>query len=762
MRPPFPPNVRTGLLATILAIAAAASAGGQSLDLNIGSDRPVYNPGDRLALTVSATNAGQPGLADFYTGLILPDGVTIATLGSGGAVRLGTIGAPADFVPVATSVGLAAPFAVEVDPLFQYVWTGTEPIGSYTIFLAAVRAGSFTDNRIDGGDILALQTGSLSLRRDPELTVEPGEVSVPVTPEEGGTIDLTSASGMAFTLTIPPGAVVEPTTITARAIATAAGLPLDRVIGALRFGPDGLQLNEAATLSLVLPAGVKPLGTVGFVARDDGHAFDTVPVTVANGVATIRVGHFSSAGFGQSVCGPTVTTAVGRDACREMAERLAEAAQIIESGDPGATPLPVRILLASELIAELRRWLTVGVQPLISVDLANGLATGHYLFMVGLREFDAVKAILALIEGLDIGGVVLPEVQDTEDLIPTSMTFLRGEENRECLADRIGYQAWLRRLLELAGESRERNLPVPGDANGITCVVLTLTTELPAVVPAEGAGFRAVGHFAFSDGGLLVDPPVVTVEVIADGQARVSLPTFAQGPGHAVVNTTVAPPVGSTTGFLRFRVRAEVPELGFRKSVLVRRGHSTRLIARNIVFSGTARAGAQTNVRNRTESESLSETVLANDFAAQAITSAGATVDAAAGATIFDLDGVLDVLAEGSSSRGLSSSANGSLRSSLTVDLVGAFMCHIEVTTTSEAESGSPPSLSVTLSRNGVALFQTAVATIANRTCDEGRYQIEAFTIGGVSASPDDDFNNNRHYHVNVTVTPIAQIVTQR
>src|SRR5262245_43976443 len=108
--------VLVGLLPCVL---LSGPAMGQGLGLGVSTSQQLYYPGDRLELSVSATNTGLPAVADFYTGVILPDGVTIATIGPGGSARLGTLATPAAFVPIATNISLAGPFAVAVDPLFQ-------------------------------------------------------------------------------------------------------------------------------------------------------------------------------------------------------------------------------------------------------------------------------------------------------------------------------------------------------------------------------------------------------------------------------------------------------------------------------------------------------------------------------------------------------------------------------------------------------------------------------------------------------------------
>ena len=113
------------------------------------------------------------------------------------------------------------------------------------------------------------------------------------------------SDGRDVPLTVPPDELARTTAITATPVAAATGLPLNRVVAGVQFAPDGLELPGGATLTITLPGGILPPGLVGFTVQDDGTGFETLPIRVVDGVATVHVTHFSTAGFGQSPCGPT-------------------------------------------------------------------------------------------------------------------------------------------------------------------------------------------------------------------------------------------------------------------------------------------------------------------------------------------------------------------------------------------------------------------------------------------------------------------------
>ncbi len=55
-----------------------------------------------------------------------------------------------------SGVDLSSPFVNNQPSFFSFVWSGAEPPGLYTMFLAAVVPGAFADGTLDEGDIVAL------------------------------------------------------------------------------------------------------------------------------------------------------------------------------------------------------------------------------------------------------------------------------------------------------------------------------------------------------------------------------------------------------------------------------------------------------------------------------------------------------------------------------------------------------------------------------------------------------------------------------
>jgi hypothetical protein len=74
-------------------------------------------------------------------------------------------------------------------------------------------------------------------------------------------------------------------------------LPLSQFIAAVQFGPDGLQLDAPATLTIHAPAGVDLAGGIGFVFDGSGKNLQLVPANVQGSTITLQVNHFSTMGY---------------------------------------------------------------------------------------------------------------------------------------------------------------------------------------------------------------------------------------------------------------------------------------------------------------------------------------------------------------------------------------------------------------------------------------------------------------------------------
>jgi hypothetical protein len=128
------------------------------ISISTGVNSSVFAVGQMLTGAVAVSSPAQPGAADFFTGLLLPDGGTIQFLTGGGGTAVGTIANTSTFRPIAASVPLGAPFSANVPDVMHLQWTGGEPRGTYVFFLLAARAGSLADGTFGCGDILGLGT----------------------------------------------------------------------------------------------------------------------------------------------------------------------------------------------------------------------------------------------------------------------------------------------------------------------------------------------------------------------------------------------------------------------------------------------------------------------------------------------------------------------------------------------------------------------------------------------------------------------------
>src|SRR5262249_58744358 len=88
--------------------------------------------GQTLVTSFSVNNPALPSVGDFFIGLLLPDGSTIAFLTPG--LAIGSTGNPAGFRPIAAGLSLASPFSASVPVFFSYTRNGSEPRGTYVFF----------------------------------------------------------------------------------------------------------------------------------------------------------------------------------------------------------------------------------------------------------------------------------------------------------------------------------------------------------------------------------------------------------------------------------------------------------------------------------------------------------------------------------------------------------------------------------------------------------------------------------------------------
>lgn len=134
----------------------------------------------------------------------------------------------------------------------------------------------FTASGPAGKSQVSVTTG----RRKPNpLAVIPeydeAKAATAVIGNQGGTLSLVNSDAVEFALSIPAGALSADTEIRMTPVAAISDWPFgEGPVGAVRLEPDGLVLNDAATLTIGFPSDVKSdLAIVGFGFRGDGREF---------------------------------------------------------------------------------------------------------------------------------------------------------------------------------------------------------------------------------------------------------------------------------------------------------------------------------------------------------------------------------------------------------------------------------------------------------------------------------------------------------
>ncbi len=134
-----------------------------ALTLTIATNAATFRTGDSVSIAVGVNNPGLATTVDFYFGALLPDGDTVIFFTDFGFTSgVGSLANPGTLRPIVAGVNLTAPFVFSEAAFFTYRWDGTEPSGSYVLFLAAVRPGALVDNVINPGDIVALATAAVT------------------------------------------------------------------------------------------------------------------------------------------------------------------------------------------------------------------------------------------------------------------------------------------------------------------------------------------------------------------------------------------------------------------------------------------------------------------------------------------------------------------------------------------------------------------------------------------------------------------------
>ncbi len=155
--------------------------------------------------------------------------------------------------------------------------------------------------------IALVLSGSLSCGDDPAAPEEPTETNVSVESSNratatigpaGGTVSTTSNAGIAYTLSVPPGALPRDVEIAITPVASIGNLPYSGGLeGAVRLQPAGLSFLAPAELTIEAVA--NPTGDqrlIGFTYQGDAQNIDETVAAQVGGEIRVLVSHFSGAG----------------------------------------------------------------------------------------------------------------------------------------------------------------------------------------------------------------------------------------------------------------------------------------------------------------------------------------------------------------------------------------------------------------------------------------------------------------------------------
>jgi hypothetical protein len=124
------------------------------LTLTLNQSR--FMAGETVRVALHIQQPGPTFTGDFYFGAILPDGQTALFISNEGWVQA-RLDNPRAFRSLAKQAVLSEGMDLTFDPFLVYTFHGGEASGIYSLFAVVTPPDAFSDDRVDAGDLLALE-----------------------------------------------------------------------------------------------------------------------------------------------------------------------------------------------------------------------------------------------------------------------------------------------------------------------------------------------------------------------------------------------------------------------------------------------------------------------------------------------------------------------------------------------------------------------------------------------------------------------------
>jgi hypothetical protein len=165
------------------------------------------------------------------------------------------------------------------------------------VFLAGCNADRQSGSRLDEGS----KPQWLSETIEPtnlRLLLDSSSAKTQIVQPSGGRMEVGATDGSFFVLEIPSGALPAPTRITMTPVTKGEGLPgSSRMVASVHLGPDGLQLDKFAKLTIQPAAPVNEAEAYGFAYSGTGSDAHLHPVQGEPGNVELLLSHFSGHGI---------------------------------------------------------------------------------------------------------------------------------------------------------------------------------------------------------------------------------------------------------------------------------------------------------------------------------------------------------------------------------------------------------------------------------------------------------------------------------